>query len=242
MRNIQPKYEPDGLSQLIIPIDRPGATELVVERIKELLENGTLKAGSRLPTERELATMLGISRPTLRTALKALSVMGVISARPGAGTFIANSLPEIFNHPLHFMTLMSDTGINDIFQARLIIEPGLAELAAKNVSDVHLNTMNREIEAMSESLANPERFLKHDLRFHQTISRATGNKLMSGIMDNILQLLFQLRGQKHRDDDDLQGALTSHERIFRALSQRDGQRAKEVMARHLRTARRHWQS
>jgi GntR family transcriptional repressor for pyruvate dehydrogenase complex len=237
-----PKVEPNGLGQSIIPIDRLGATELVVERIKELLENGALKAGSRLPAERELATMLGISRPTLRTALKALSVMGVISARPGAGTFIADSLPEIFNQPLRFMTLISDTGINDIFQARLIIEPSLAELAAKNVSDAHLNAMDREIKAMRESLADAETFLKHDLRFHQTISRATGNKLMSGIMDNILQLLFQLRGQKHPDDDDLQGALACHERIFRALRRRDGKRAKEVMVAHLRTARGHWQS
>lgn len=236
------KVEPNGVGHLIIPIDRLGATELVVERIKELLENGTLKAGSRLPTERELATILGISRPTLRTALKALSVMGVISARPGAGTFIANSLPEMFNQPLHFMTLISDTGINDIFQARLIIEPGLAEVAAKNVSDAHLNTMKREIKAMRESLADAETFLKHDLRFHQTISRATGNKLVSGIMDNILQLMFQLRGRKHPGDDDLETALAWHERIFRALSQRDGERAKELMASHLQTARGHWQS
>lgn len=237
-----PKAEPNGVGHLIIPIDRLGATELVVERIKELLENGTLKAGSRLPTERELATMLGISRPTLRTALKALSVMGVISARPGAGTFIANSLPEILNQPLHFMTLMSDTGINDIFQARLIIEPGLAEVAANNISDVHLNAMNREIKAMRESLADRETFLKHDLRFHQTIGRATGNKLVSGIMDNVLQLLFQLRGRKHSEHDELEAALAWHERIFRALSRRDGKRAKEAMAGHLRTARGHWQS
>lgn len=68
------------------PIDRSGITELVVQRIKELLTRGELKAGSRLPPERELAEMLNISRPSLRTALKALSVMGIIRAKPGAGT------------------------------------------------------------------------------------------------------------------------------------------------------------
>src|SRR5204862_2594680 len=101
---------------------------MVVERIKELLENGTLIAGSRLPTERELAHMLGISRPTLRTALKALSVMGVIYSKPGAGTFIADSLLEVFNQPLHFMTLIHNIGIKEIFEARRVIESGLAEL------------------------------------------------------------------------------------------------------------------
>ncbi|MDQ2921325.1 MAG: FadR family transcriptional regulator [Acidobacteriota bacterium] len=236
-----PEVEPNGLSRSIIPIDRVGATELVVQRIKELLQNGALKAGSRLPTERELAGMLGISRPTLRTALKALSVMGVINARPGAGTFIADSLPEIFSQPLHFMTLISNTGISDIFQARLIIEPGLAEVAAKNVSDAHLNAITREIQAMRDALGDIEKFLKHDLLFHQTISRAAGNELMSSIIDTILQLLFQLRGQKHTSEADLQEAIAWHERIYRALERRDGKRAKELMSSHLRTSRQHWQ-
>lgn len=233
--------EPDGLSRSIIPIDRVGATELVVQRIKELLQDGKLKAGSRLPTERELAAMLGVSRPTLRTSLKALSVMGVISAKPGAGTFIANSLPEIFNQPLHFMTLISNTGISDIFQARLIIEPGLAEVAAKNFSAAHLHIIEKEIQAMRESLGDIERFLKHDLRFHQTISRAAGNELMSSIMQTILQLLFQLREQKHYSEATLLGAIAGHERIYRALKRHDGKRAKELMSGHLRTARRDWQ-
>jgi len=234
------EFEQNGLSQSIIPIDRVGATELVVQRIKQLLENGALKAGSRLPNERELAGMLGISRPTLRTALKALSVMGVISAKPGAGTFIADSSPEIFNHPLHFMTLINNTGVGDIFQARLIIEPGLAEVAAKKLSDGHLAAMAKEIAAMRESLDDVEKFFKHDLRFHQTISRAAGNKLMSGIMDTILQLLFQLRQQKRRREFELQGALAWHERIYRALERHDGKRAKELMFSHLRGAKGQW--
>src|SRR5262249_59129103 len=100
------------------PIDRAGITELVVQRIKELLEGGELKAGSRLPPERELAEMLNISRPSLRTALKALSVMGIIRAKPGAGTYIAESIPEIFNEPMHFMTLIHNTGIAELFEAR----------------------------------------------------------------------------------------------------------------------------
>src|SRR5215813_225516 len=107
------------------PIDRSGITELVVQRIKELLGRGELKAGSRLPPERELADMLHISRPSLRTALKALSVMGVIHAKPGAGTYIAKSLPEVFTEPMHFMTLINNTSVEELFETRLIIEAGL---------------------------------------------------------------------------------------------------------------------
>src|SRR4030095_9532902 len=122
------------LSAPMAPIDRSGITELVVQRIKELLEQGELKAGSRLPPERELAEMLNISRPSLRTALKALSVMGIIRAKPGAGTYIAESLPEVFTEPMRFMTLIHNTADEELFEARLIIEAGLAELAAERAS------------------------------------------------------------------------------------------------------------
>src|SRR5436189_4590698 len=97
-----PKPHRQHLHTKMLPIDRSGITELVVQRIKELLQQGELKAGSRLPPERELAEMLGISRPSLRTALKALSVMGIIRAKPGAGTYIADSSPEIFSEPMEF--------------------------------------------------------------------------------------------------------------------------------------------
>ena len=232
---------PDHLSRSISRIDRIGATELVVERVKELLQNGTLKAGSRLPTERELAKLLGVSRPTLRTALKALSVMGVISAKPGAGTFIADSLLEIFSQPLHFMTLISNTGVKEIFQARLIIESGLAEIAAKVISDSDLKIIANEIECMHSTVGNLDEFLKHDVLFHQTIANAASNKLMSSIMDTILQLLIQLRGHKHSSETELGEAIEWHEQIYNALKRRDGKRAKELMASHLLAAEHHWE-
>ncbi|MBI1763716.1 MAG: FadR family transcriptional regulator [Acidobacteria bacterium] len=119
------KQNENHLNTKMVPIDRAGITELVVQRIKELLEQGDLKAGSRLPPERELADMLSISRPSLRTALKALSVMGIIRAKPGAGTYIAESLPEVFTEPMRFMTLINNTSDEEVFEARLIIEAGL---------------------------------------------------------------------------------------------------------------------
>ena len=145
-------------SRSLTPIDRSGITELVVQRIKELLQQGELKAGSRLPPERELADMLGISRPSLRTALKALSVMGIIRAKPGAGTFIAESLPRIFAAPMEFMTLIHNTEMMELFEARRIIETGLVELAAERATAEHLKTMAGEIEGMRKTLNDPENF------------------------------------------------------------------------------------
>src|SRR5215468_2772474 len=222
------------------PIDRAGITELVVQRIKELLERGELKAGSRLPPERELADMLHISRPSLRTALKALSVMGIIHAKPGAGTYIAESLPEVFTEPMHFMTLINNTSVDELFEARLIIEAGLAELAAERATESDIAALAREVAEMKANTGNPEEFLKHDVRFHQAMARAANNKLMSGVMDTVAQLLFHIRRQTITQANHLKEAIEWHERIITAMQKHDPKRAKEMLSGHLRAAQSAW--
>jgi GntR family transcriptional repressor for pyruvate dehydrogenase complex len=228
------------LRESLAPIDRSGITELVVERIKELLARGELRAGSRLPPERELAGMLSISRPSLRTALKALSVMGIIRAKPGAGTYIAESLPEIFNEPMHFMTLIHNISDEELFEARRIIESGLAGLAAERATEDDLSVLSREIEGMHERLDDPEGFLKHDVAFHQTIAQAADNTVMTGVMETIAQLLYHIRRQSIADADDLDEALRWHERIYAAIRSRDAAQARETISAHLRAAEAGW--
>jgi GntR family transcriptional regulator, transcriptional repressor for pyruvate dehydrogenase complex len=222
------------------PIDRTGITELVVQRIKELLGRGDLKAGSRLPPERELADMLHISRPSLRTALKALSVMGVIRAKPGAGTYIAQSLPEVFTEPMHFMTLINNTSVEELFEARLIIEAGLAELAAERASESDIAALTMEVDGMKANIGDPEEFLKHDVRFHQAMARAADNKLMSGVMDTVAQLLFHIRRQNVAHASDLDDAIEWHEKLLTAMQKHDPKRAKETLSGHLRAAQSAW--
>jgi GntR family transcriptional repressor for pyruvate dehydrogenase complex len=222
------------------PIDRAGITELVVQRIKELLERGELKAGSRLPPERELAEMLHISRPSLRTALKALSVMGIIRAKPGAGTYIADSLPEVFTEPMHFMTLINNTSVEELFEARRIIESGLAELAAERASDADIAALIKEVEGMKAAVGDPENFLKHDVRFHQAIARAANNKLMSGVMDTVASLLFHIRRQTIAHAKDFDEAIDWHQKIVAAMQKHDARRAKDMLSGHLRAAQAAW--
>jgi GntR family transcriptional regulator, transcriptional repressor for pyruvate dehydrogenase complex len=235
-----PKPNPNALNGKMMPIDRAGITELVVQRIKELLEMGELKAGSRLPPERELADMLSISRPSLRTALKALSVMGIIRAKPGAGTYIAESLPEVFTEPMRFMTLINNTSDEELFEARMIIEAGLAELAATRATQADLKVLAQEITAMRAAVGDPEKFLIHDVRFHQAIARAAGNKVMSGVMDTVAELLYHTRRQTIGGAKDFQDAIEWHIKIFETIKKRDAARAKESITGHLREALNGW--
>ena len=184
--------------------------------------------------------MLHISRPSLRTALKALSVMGIIRAKPGAGTYIADSLPEVFTEPMHFMTLIHNTSDEELFEARRIIEAGLAELAAERASDEDIKALNAEIEGMRANTADPETYLKHDVQFHQTIARAANNKLMSGVMDTVAQLLYHLRRQTIAHANDLEEAIEWHQKIVEAMRKRDPKRAKEMLSGHLRASQAAW--
>ncbi|HWQ34633.1 MAG TPA: FadR/GntR family transcriptional regulator [Blastocatellia bacterium] len=229
-------------TRALAPIDRSGITELVVERIRELLEQGELRAGSRLPPERELAGMLQISRPSLRTALKALSVMGIIHARPGAGTYITDSVHEIFHQPMRFHVLIHQSGSAELFEARRIIETGLAELAAERAKFTDLKALAAEVEGMRQTMNDPEKFLEHDVRFHRAIARAAGNTVMSGVMDTLMQMLYQARRDTIRRASDLDAAIEWHAEIYDAISRRDKQRAGEMMFRHLRAAEKGWES
>ena len=235
-----PKLNASALNGKMQPIDRAGITELVVQRIKELLEAGDLKAGSRLPPERELADMLDISRPSLRTALKALSVMGIIRARPGAGTYIADSLPAVFTAPMRFMTLINNTSDEELFEARLIIEAGLAELAAVRATPADVKSLAHEITAMRAAVGDAEKFLLHDVRFHRAIAQAAGNKVMSGVMDTVAELLFHMRRQTIAGAKDFQDTLDWHLKIYGAIKQHDAAGAKETITGHLRDALAGW--
>src|SRR5262249_38387939 len=161
-----------------------------------------------------------------------LSVMGVIHAKPGAGTYIAQSLPEVFTEPMHFMTLINNTSVEELFETRLIIEAGLAELAAERATESDIAALIQEVEEMRANVGDPEEFLQHDVRFHQAIARAANNKLMSGIMDTVAELLFHMRHHKVGHVSDINEAIEWHEKIIMAMQRHDPKRAKEMLSGH----------
>jgi len=222
-------------------LDRTGITEQVIRRIKQLLITGELKAGSRLPSERELAERLDISRPSLRAALKALSVMGVIRSRPGSGTFIADSIPEVFTEPMHFLTLINRTSAGELFEARRIIEGGLAELAAQRAKSGDIATMRAAIESMERLRDDPAGLIEQDMSFHRALAQAAGNQLMSGVMETLTRLLYHKRLETVFNQKNVDGAIEGHRNIVGAIEAGDGFRAKQTVNLHLDDTLRNWE-
>ncbi|MBC7931378.1 MAG: FadR family transcriptional regulator, partial [Rubrivivax sp.] len=158
-------------------------SEEVISHLREMIHRGELRPGDRLPPERDLAKLLGISRPTLRAGIRSLAAVGVLQARQGAGTFVVKSdgPPSLDSSPLRMMASLHGFTPGEMFEARQSLEMAVAGLAADRATGDQMASMSEEIVGMYASLDDPEQFLVHDMRFHQTVAAASGNRILTSL-------------------------------------------------------------
>src|SRR5205085_11203154 len=128
--------------QVVSPEKNGLMAEQVVIQVREMIREGELRPGDRLPPERELSKRLGVSRASLRHGLRFLAAMGVLTSRHGSGTYIADGPPALDSEPLRMLAELHRFTPNEMFQARKLLEVGLAGLAATNAGDEHLAIMS----------------------------------------------------------------------------------------------------
>ena len=189
------------------PIRSQGLSESLVVHLKDCVLRGVLRPGERLPPERELAAMLGVSRSSLRQALKSLQVMSVLEVRQGSGNYLSNSAERILREPVNLLVPLRGVSYFELYEARRAMEAEAAACAATRATPedidriaVHLNLMR---EAKNDAVEN----VKHDTAFHRRIAVASGNSVF---------LWFQ-----------------DHERILNAIRQEDPAAARTAMLKHL---------
>ncbi len=155
----------------------------VVSQLREMIHKGELRPGDRLPPERDLAKLLGVSRPTLRAGISSLAAVGVLQPRRGAGTFVveAEGPPALDSSALRLMASLQRFTPAEMFEARRSLEMAIAALAAERATGEQMAEMSEEITGMFASLDEPEQFLVHDMRFHQTVAAASGNQNSHGV-------------------------------------------------------------
>ena len=218
-----------------------GGSEQVVAYVRGLIESGALHAGDRLPTERELAAHLGVSRPTVRSGLRALATLGVVRSRRGSGTFITDGPPVLGSEPLSFLAALHGFTRDEMYEVRRILEVGAAGLAAERASGDHVATMADEVAGMFASLDNPQVFLNHDIRFHRAVGIASGNPIVASLVEMVSALYYERRRETavRASERDLRDAAEMHRRIYQAIRARDAETARRAMNDHLIQASRH---
>lgn len=225
----------------VIDTDRPGTTsEGVISQLREMIHRGDLRPGDRLPPERDLAKILGVSRPTLRAGIRSLAAVGVLQSRQGAGTFVVKSdgPPALDSSPLRLMASLHGFTSAEMFEARQSLEMAVAGLAAERATSDHMASLSEEIAGMFASLDDPEQFLVHDMRFHQTVAAASGNRILTSLMNMVATILFDVRRKTVKRATDLKESAEMHRQVYRAIRERNPEAARNAMRDHLMLAQR----
>jgi GntR family transcriptional repressor for pyruvate dehydrogenase complex len=210
--------------------------EKVVAHVRGLIERREVKPGDRLPAERDLALRIGVSRPSLRAGLRSLQALGVVRSRHGSGTFIVDGPPALGSEPLGMLAALHRFTPDDMFEARRVLETGVAGLAAERATGEQIAGMAEEVTEMFAALDEPQTFLVHDVRFHRAVAAGSNNPVLGTLVDMMSALLYERRRATVERAHDLRESAEMHRRIYRAIRDRDAESARTAMAEHLRLA------
>lgn len=228
----------------IDPARRGTTSEEVISQLREMIHRGELRPGDRLPPERDLAKLLGVSRPTLRAGIRSLAAVGVLHSRQGAGTFVvkADGPPSLDSSPLRLMASLHGFTSAEMFEARQSLEMAVAGLAAERATSDQMASMSEEVAGMFASLDDPEQFLVHDMRFHQSVAAASGNRILTSLMNMVATILFDTRIKTVKRATDLKESAEMHRQVYRAIRERNMEGARAAMREHLERAQRAWEA
>ena len=218
-----------------------GSADQVVTHIRQLIERGQLRPGDRLPAERDLATKIGVSRPSVRIGLRSLAAMGVVRSRHGSGTYIPEGPPTLDSEPLSFLAALHGFTREEMYEARRLLEVGAAGMAAERATPEQLATLADEVTNLFAALDDPLRFLVHDIMFHRSVAAASGNPIIGSLVEMVSALYYERRREtaKEASDRDLKEAAELHRRIYQAIRARDPETARNAMNEHLIRASAH---
>ena len=208
----------------------------VVEHVRREIEAGRLRPGHRLPPERELAQQMGVSRPSLRSGLRTLQAMGIITSRRGAGTFIVEGPPQLGKAPLEFLAALHGFTLDQMYEARRLLEVGAAGLAAERATGEQMAGMADEITGMFATLEEPQAFLRHDLGFHRAVAAGSGNPIVAAIIGMLAEIIWET-GRISMEGFSLRESAEAHRKIYEAIRARSPERARREMTEHLERAR-----
>src|SRR5438874_3027783 len=176
-------------------IRRNAVAHEAIDTIKRMIVRGELQAGQRLPAERDLAAQLGLSRPSLREAIRALIALNILESRHGEGTFVSSPEPDLLTQPIDFVLQVNDGGLRALFEARRVLEAGGAALAAQRATDLELAELDDFVKRGRAKLGDAEAFIEHDVEFHERIRRMARSPVLASMLGSVSLLSLESRRQ-----------------------------------------------
>lgn len=220
-------------------IVRSGLARQVAETIRAAILDGRLRIDERLPNEEELARRFKVSRPTVREALKRLAAQNLISSRrgPAGGNFVTRPDLDAVSRTLTGATTLlvglGAFGVDEMVAARIETEIVCCRMAAANRSEADIEAMAAEIALQRQEDTSDEEFCASDVRFHRALVTATANGPMQLMMHTVIESFIPVTNLLTYRTRERKRTFDAHERILRAVEQRDGDGAAALMRRHL---------
>jgi GntR family transcriptional repressor for pyruvate dehydrogenase complex len=222
-----------GSDTLVEPVRKTRISQQIVVQLCALIREGRLRHGDRLPPEREFADQLHVSRASLREALRALELAGLVESRQGGGTYVRN-VPDLgVISPLALLLQASGDSVGDLWEVRLIVEPEVAARAALRADGSDLHQLEAILEAQQANLGDEERTLQIDRTFHETLARSAHNAVLVRVVELIGSLLQRGRGHFMTSLERRRDALARHREVVDAVKLGQPGAAREAMRRHL---------
>jgi GntR family transcriptional repressor for pyruvate dehydrogenase complex len=214
-------------------VTRTTLTADICRKLVGHLIRGDWQPGQRIPPERELCVKLGVGRASLREALKALEIMGMIEIRLGDGTYVCDR-SEFLSRPLLWAIMgSSEAGAHELVEARQLIEVELAGLAAERASGDDLKRIGGQLDRMGASLGSTEDFMQADVEFHLAIGQAAHNSILMNALQLIRNLMQRWIGSSLSVEGTAARALNQHKEIFMAVAKKNSSAARFAMHNHL---------
>ena len=222
----------------MIKLDEGSLSVQAAQQIRELIHNGELKRGERLPAERELSERLGVSRTVVREAIKMLRASGYVKVRMGVGSFVAEDPINILEDPLSYSNDPESKKIADLHQIREVLEPAVAALAAQNATLEDIHKLEAAVLDMEQNLSHGYRYIEADKQFHVALAEATKNNIFTILLNSIVDLLQEARRLAISTPGAGERSSRYHRQILEAVKKRDAEEAINAMSEHMQQTER----
>lgn len=222
----------DAYKKVVLP-------DLIVANILEMIKEGKLQPGEKLPSERNLATQMKIGRPTIRSALRALASMNVIEIRPGSGAYVSSLSAESLMEHLEFVYFLDPKSIAQLYEARRVVELSTVAMAAENITGEELVKLQEVITEMrsADVAGDTDKAGELDRSFHHLIATASHNPLLAQFIEVIQELLHTgYRKEIMQTRDFISTPANDHQLVLDALKNGDQEAARIAMSVHMRHA------
>lgn len=217
--------------------------EQVIEQIKNQIKSGKLKKGDKLPSERDMAELFSVSRTSVREAMRALEVIGLIERKQGAGNYIKTSFDNSLFEPISVMFMLQENSLDNIVELREILECYCIKLAVKNISESEIQVIDGIMNKMYNA-KDEEENLALDIKLHYLIIKASNNILLVNIISVISQIMDEsikeFRKKILYEEDNRINLLSIHERLVNAIKERNTVKAINAIEEHFQLIRKYY--